>query len=52
MNQIPNPSGSGGIGAVSVGVSESIVYVVLFAVIVAGLLGLWKLWKFLAAFFG
>jgi hypothetical protein len=48
MNQI----GSGGIGAVSVGVAESIVYVLLFVLIVAGLLGLWKLWKFLAACFG
>jgi hypothetical protein len=47
MNNIP-----GGIGAVSAGYTEAIVEVLLFAVLVIGLIGLWKLWKFLAAFFG
>jgi hypothetical protein len=47
---------NGGIGAVSPGVAEAlieaIVGMLLIAAVLASLLGLWKLWKFLAAFFG
>jgi hypothetical protein len=46
-------NGSGGIGAVSVGLSELLIYFLLFAFILAVAFGIWKLVKLLwAAFAG
>ena len=44
-------SGSGGLGAVSVGVSEAVIGLVLLVIILVVLFGLWKLAKLLWAAF-
>ena len=44
-------SGSGGIGAVSIGVSEAVVGLVILVIILVVLFGLWKLAKLLWAAF-
>jgi hypothetical protein len=44
-------SGSGGLGAVSVGVSETVIGLVILVAILIVLFGLWKLAKLLAAAF-
>ena len=47
------PTGSGGIGAVSIGLSEPFVVILLLAVVVVVGFGVWKLAKLLwAAFSG
>jgi hypothetical protein len=42
-----NQPGSGGLGAVSIGVSEWIIWLVILVVVVLAVLGIWKLVKVL-----
>jgi hypothetical protein len=47
-----NQTGSGGIGAVSSGISESVIWIAILVVVVLLVLGIWKLAKFLWTMFG
>lgn len=47
-----NQTGSGGLGAVSIGITEWVIWLAILAVLLLVVLGMWKLVKLLWTMFG